>query len=74
MPNPWVSLRHDQLILVNKQEMIKNNWKKGWRRRKKWQIQHRQEKHFHECGLCCNVFTFLCGFDIGSMNGESTIK
>jgi hypothetical protein len=37
MPNPWVSLgkRHDQLIQANMAVPEKNNWKKGWRRRKK---------------------------------------
>jgi hypothetical protein len=35
MPNPWVSLRHDQLNPVNKVVNEKNNWKKGWRRRRR---------------------------------------
>jgi hypothetical protein len=29
MPNPWVSLRHDQLIPVNKAVNKKNYWKRG---------------------------------------------
>jgi hypothetical protein len=36
MPNPWVSLRRDQLIPVKRRRTRKNNWKKGWRRRR-WQ-------------------------------------
>jgi hypothetical protein len=34
MPNPWVSLRRDQLILVNKAVNKKEQLEKGWRRRK----------------------------------------
>jgi hypothetical protein len=29
MPNPWVSLRHDQLIQVNKAVNKKGQWEKG---------------------------------------------
>jgi hypothetical protein len=35
MPNPWVSLRRDQLILVNKAVNEKEQLKKGRRRREK---------------------------------------
>jgi hypothetical protein len=35
MPNPWVSLRCDQLIPVNKAVNKKVQWEKGWRRRRK---------------------------------------
>jgi hypothetical protein len=38
MPNPWVSLRHDQLIPVNKavneKEHLEKWSKKGWRRQR----------------------------------------
>jgi hypothetical protein len=32
MPNPWVSLRRDQLIPVNKEVNVKERLEKGWRR------------------------------------------
>jgi hypothetical protein len=35
MPNPWVSLRCDQLIPVNKAVNESEQMEKGWRRRKK---------------------------------------
>jgi hypothetical protein len=35
MPNPWVSLRHDQLVPVNKAVNEKEQLKKGWRRVRK---------------------------------------
>jgi hypothetical protein len=35
MPNPWVSLRRDQLIPVNKVVNKKEQLEKGWRRRRK---------------------------------------
>jgi hypothetical protein len=34
MPNPWVSPRCDQLILVNKVVSKKAPLEKGWRRKK----------------------------------------
>jgi hypothetical protein len=34
MPNPWVSLRCDQLIRVNKTVNEKEQLEKGWRRRR----------------------------------------
>jgi hypothetical protein len=34
MPNPWESLRCDQLIRVNKAANEKEQWEKGWRGRK----------------------------------------
>jgi hypothetical protein len=39
MPNPWVSLRRDQLILVNKAVNEKEQLQKGWRRRRKKEVQ-----------------------------------
>jgi hypothetical protein len=38
MPNPWVSLRHDQLIPVNKAVNKKEQLEKGRRRRKKHKL------------------------------------
>jgi hypothetical protein len=35
MPNPWESLRRDQLIPVNKAVNKKEQLEKGWRRRRK---------------------------------------
>jgi hypothetical protein len=35
MPNPWVSLRRDQLILGNKAVNEKEPLEKGWRRRRR---------------------------------------
>jgi hypothetical protein len=44
MPNPWVSLRYDQLILVNKAVSEKEQLEKGWRRRRKNKtIVHKQQ-------------------------------
>jgi hypothetical protein len=37
MPNPWESLRRDQLIPVNKAVNKKEQLEKGWRRRRKKQ-------------------------------------
>jgi hypothetical protein len=42
MPNPWMTLRRDQLLLVNKVEIRKNNLKKGWRRRRKKRLNKDQ--------------------------------